>query len=446
MHRDSMRQTVELRPPREVVWIAQRLEDAGHSTWTVGGAVRDALAGLNPQDWDLTTSARPGEVQRLFKRTIPVGVEHGTVGVLGRDRRMYEVTTFRRDVETFGRKARVSFSETLEEDLERRDFTINAVAWHPVTHELRDPHGGARDLADGLLRTVGDPRQRFAEDYLRVLRALRFAGRFALRIDPPTWEAARAAADRLHGLSAERVREELFKVLALPVPSASLALYRQAGVLRELYPELEACVGLPTEGPGVDLWTHLQRACDMARRSRPLVRLAALLHDIGKAAAGDGAGHAAAGAARARELLRRLKCSNAEIDRVTHLVAQHAELPAASTPAAEVRRWIRRVGPEFLHDLLRLRAADARAREADRAECEALLALRGRVAQLQAERPPLAISDLAIGGAELRALGIPAGPLYGEILRDLLERVTDDPSLNRRDALLELVRRELTQG
>ncbi|HEV2132552.1 MAG TPA: polynucleotide adenylyltransferase, partial [Longimicrobiaceae bacterium] len=149
----------ELEPPHEVRRIARRLEEAGHATWTVGGAVRDALAGIPPGDWDLTTAARPGEVQRLFRRTVPIGVEHGTVGVLGKDGHLYEVTTFRRDVETFGRRARVAFADTLEEDLERRDFTINAVAWHPLTREVRDPHGGVPALRAGLLRTVGEAEE-----------------------------------------------------------------------------------------------------------------------------------------------------------------------------------------------------------------------------------------------------------------------------------------------
>src|SRR5690606_27017200 len=175
-----MAETVDLRPPGAVRWIARRLESAGFETWAVGGAVRDALRGEHPGDWDLATAARPGDVRRLFRRTVPIGIEHGTVGVLGKDGHLYEVTTFRRDVETFGRRARVAFADTLDEDLGRRDFTINAVAWHPLRGALHDPHGGVRDLREGVLRTVGDAAARFAEDRLRVLRALRFAGRFDL--------------------------------------------------------------------------------------------------------------------------------------------------------------------------------------------------------------------------------------------------------------------------
>lgn len=434
----------DLRPPPDVARITRRLEEAGFSTWAVGGAVRDALAGRTPGDWDLTTAARPGDVRRLFRRTVPVGIEHGTVGVLGKDGRLYEVTTFRRDVETFGRRARVSFSDTVEEDLERRDFTINAVAWHPLTREVRDPHGGVRDLRAGVLRTVGDPRERFREDRLRVLRALRFAGRFGLRIDPATWEAARETAPFLAELSAERVREELFKTLKeVRRPSEPLRLYRECGALAVLYPELERCVGAADVGRE-DVWTHLLRTVDRVPRHRPLLRLAALLHDVGKplvAAEGGGfPGHAGAGAAAARELMRRLRCSNAETDAVTHRVALHGSLPREGSPAPELRRWVRLVGREHVPDLLRLHVADclARAEEAPERADLSPGRLRGARRALR-ERVPLAVPDLAIGGAELRAAGVPPGPLYGEILRDLLERVTDDPALNERERLLEIV-------
>jgi tRNA nucleotidyltransferase (CCA-adding enzyme) len=440
----------DLHPPREVVSIARRLEAAGFSTWTVGGAVRDALAGRAPGDWDLTTAARPGDVRRLFRRTVPVGIAHGTVGVLGRDGRMYEVTTFRRDVETDGRHARVRFSDTVDEDLQRRDFTINAVAWHPLTHEVRDPHGGIGDLRRGIVRTVGEPAERFREDRLRVLRALRFAGRFGLSVDERTWAAAAAIAHELPALSAERVREELMKTMReVARPSDTLRLYEGCGALRSLYPELQACAGVP-DGDA-DVWAHLLASADAAPRHRPMLRVTALLHDVGKAAVPSGQpgaegfpGHAGAGAAIARELLRRLKFSNADTDRAVHLIAQHSGLPSPGAPAAEVRRWLRRVGPEHVWDLLRLRIADARARGGDADALRSLAALRGRVRSLLSTGAALEIGDLAIGGADLRALGIPPGPLFGEILRDLLERVTDDPSLNRAETLTEMVRARIS--
>jgi tRNA nucleotidyltransferase (CCA-adding enzyme) len=444
----------DLSAPPDVARIARRLEEAGFSTWAVGGAVRDALSGRAAQgDWDLTTAARPRDVQRLFRRTVPVGVAHGTVGVLGQDGRMYEVTTFRRDVETDGRHAKVAFSDTVEEDLSRRDFTINAVAWHPLTREVRDPHGGVPDLRDGILRTVGEARERFREDRLRVLRALRFAGRFGLRIDPATWEAAREAAPELPFLSAERVREELLKVMReVERPSDSLRLYEASGALASLYPELQACVGV--EDGDEDVWTHLLRTADALPRHRAFLRLVGLMHDVGKprtrAADGDRTSfpeHAAAGAALVMGAMRRLKFSNDDRDRAVHLVAQHEDLPSPDAPAPEVRRWLRRVGGEFVHDLLRLEVANARGRpHPDEARLKSAAALRRRAVSVARAGAALEIGDLAIGGNELRALGIPAGPLMGEILRDLLERVTDDPSLNTPERLAEIVRARIDVG
>lgn len=443
---------VDLQPPGDVRRIARRLESAGYETWAVGGAVRDALRGEHPGDWDLATAARPGDVRRLFKRTIPIGIEHGTVGVLGKDGRLYEVTTFRRDVETFGRHARVVFADTLEEDLGRRDFTINAVAWHPLRGEIRDPHGGAEDLRRGILRTVGDSAARYAEDRLRVLRALRFAGRFDLEVEASTWAELSASADKLDNLSPERIREELYKVLGgLATPSVSLSLYQRSGVLAALYPELQACVGSPGPG-GVDCWVLALATADALPRTRPILRLAALLHLVGWPVAESAAetpspnaestGYAEAGSAIVWRMMRRLRASNADANRVAHLVAQHAPLPAADAAAPELRRWLRRVGDEYWKDELRLLIAVERARGCR--DPRALLQLIRRLRGLARERPPLAVADLAIGGADLRAAGIPAGPLYGDILRGLLERVTDDPSLNTPERLIAIVKSELS--
>ncbi|HEX5964090.1 MAG TPA: CCA tRNA nucleotidyltransferase, partial [Gemmatimonadales bacterium] len=197
-----------LKIPEAILDIARKLEAAGFEAWCVGGNLRDALLEHPHSDYDIATSATPDQVQKLFPRTVEVGIKYGTVGVLDRTRALHEVTTFRRDVATDGRHAVVAYGASLEEDLARRDFTINAIAYHPLRGEWRDPFNGAGDLANRVVRAVGDPAQRFREDYLRVLRAIRFAARFGFTIDPPTWEAARAAAPGLRQLSAERVRDE----------------------------------------------------------------------------------------------------------------------------------------------------------------------------------------------------------------------------------------------
>lgn len=450
------RRLVDLNAPDDVRWIARKLGQAGFEAWAVGGSVRDTLAGLEPGDWDLTTSAPPNEVRRIFRRTVPIGIEHGTVGVIPRSGRMYEVTTFRRDVETFGRRARVVFADTLEEDLERRDFTMNAVAWNPITGELRDPHGGMQDLADQRLRTVGEPARRFEEDRLRVLRALRFAGTFDLEVEKETWRAIQESADNLGNLSAERIREELRKVLTgQRDPTRSLQLYAESGVLNALYPELEACRRTEASG-GPALWDLSLRTTSSVTPGRFSLRLAALLHLSGEAASGAGAAspvsetaaggrpdHDAALAARsaavARDVTHRLRCSNAETDLVTHLVAHHKPIPATIAGDGDLRRWIRLIGRDHLNDLFRLLIARARAYPDARERCKAVLELWWRTRSILSGKPPLTLGELAIGGAELRALGIRPGPRYREILETLLERVLDDPSLNVSDVLVREV-------
>ncbi len=441
---------MDLRPPEAVRRIAKRLEEEGFETWAVGGAVRDSVAGRPAGDWDLATRARPTDVTRLFRRTVPVGLDHGTVGVLDGGQ-LYEVTTFRRDVETFGRHAVVEFADTIQEDLSRRDFTINAVAWRPSTGELLDPFDGRRDLELGRLRTVGDPGERFAEDYLRVLRALRFAGQFELTVAPGTWEAIREAVPHLRGLSAERVREELVKVLSQARrASVALDLYRESGALGALYPELAALPGEPPVADRDDLWTVTLRAVDAVATGRTALRLAALLHAIGMPPARTRdlrggwryTGHEVLGGRKAEDVMRRLKSSNADTARVTRLVRHHPDLFPPDAPDAGVRRWLRDVGADLWRDLFRLRFALWRARHPDGGRPDDLLERWHKVRDVLAQRPALATTDLAIGGADLKGLGLQPGPLFGEVLEALLERVTDEPALNRKDALLELVRQE----
>ena len=400
----------ELPIPEDVLDIARVLEQAGHEVWCVGGAIRDALVGVagggkpfQPADIDFTTSALPDQVQALFgpKRSVLVGVKHGTVGVLDRRRMLHEVTTFRRDVETDGRHAVVVYEGvTLEQDLARRDFTINAIAYHPFRHEWRDPFGGATDLEHRIIRAVGDPAARFREDYLRILRALRFAARFEFTIDPATWAAARAAAPGLAQLSAERVRDEWFKGLktARSVPQL-VQLWRDVGAAQIWIPELEQA---PAPGDGYS-------ADEVSREPRDPVLLVALL------------------CANPAVVLERLRGSNAEISRAQAISRAPGE-PADDSPAA-VRRWLATSG-SAADDLLRLwrlrRGTDA--------------PWTGRVAEIRQRGDPLGRGDLAIDGNDLIALGVPRGPRLGEVLDQLLDRVLDDPLLNTREQLSALAK------
>ena len=436
--------------PESVLWVIRTLEQAGFETWVVGGVVRDALAGrlAEADDWDLATRARPEQMRAVFGRVVPVGVEHGTVGVLTRQG-MHEVTTFRRDVETFGRRATVEFADDIDEDLARRDFTINAIAWHPLRGEMRDPFGGKDDLAAGILRTVGDAGTRFAEDFLRILRALRFAGRFVLSIEPATWSALCRHRRHLAGLSPERVREELARILTFACPSRSLSLYAAAGVLPVLYPELARCLGRKGEGP-LDVWSAALATVDFISARYPLARLAGLLGGIGIPSRGVGAGlppEERAGM-RAAALMERLRYSRSDTGNVSGLVRAAAAPPDSRAGSAPMRRWLRRTRGVNRRDLFRIWIARARL-EASHGNGGPAQAVRSRWRAVQAElakNPPLGLSDLSLGGRDLIAMGMRPGPGFGEVLAHLLDLVVDDPALNRHSILSEQVRRYIEAG
>ncbi len=444
MHRsEGERGLFEPEPPRAVRWIARTLEEAGYETWTVGGAIRDALLGAPSEDWDLATRAKPAEVQRLFKRTIPVGIDHGTVGVLSKDGVLYEVTTFRRDIETTGRHAVVEFADSLDEDLARRDFTINAVAWHPLNKVLHDPFEGRADLGRRVLRTVGEPRARFAEDYLRVLRGLRFAGTFRFTIEASTWHALVAAVTHTRILSPERVREEMERILQSPEPSRALGLYAASGALAQLYPELDGLVGrrrdlVRTRSGGLDArddwYAHSLRVIDLLSPERPTLRWAALL---------QGVGHEGSVAA----ILERLRSSNARIRDVAAVSPSAATLPDPDASEESLRRLLSAAGRVSLRTMTRLWIANLRADEAcgSRPDQGRFVTTCRRLRRIARSDVPLAVSELAISGRDLIGLGYEPGPRFGEVLEHLLDRTLADPTLNRNEALREEAVRWMSQ-
>jgi tRNA nucleotidyltransferase (CCA-adding enzyme) len=383
--------------PPAVLGIAARLEGAGFETWCVGGALRDTLLGLANHDFDLTTQALPRDVQRLFARTVPVGIEHGTVAVLDDANTPHEVTTFRKDIHTDGRHAVVEFGGSLQDDLARRDFTINAIAYHPLRHEWRDPFKGAADLDARVIRSVGDPNWRFQEDYLRILRAVRFSARFGFRIHPKTLDAARANVAGLAQLSAERVRDEWFKGIATAQRlSKLLVLWQDIGAARIWLPE----IGREDRGAALD---HLPRD--------PVLITAFL--------AGDPA-----------SLLTRLKCANREIDRGRVIGAWRERYPDPRH-ISDVRRWLAQVG-ECADDLLTLLPALT-------PRGTALANLPAVVRAIRAAKDPLTLKALAVTGDDSLAKGVRPGPDVGAALERLLAEVLEDPAKNTRDYLLARV-------
>jgi poly(A) polymerase/tRNA nucleotidyltransferase (CCA-adding enzyme) len=428
---------------------------AGHAAYVVGGSLRDVLLERRPADWDLASDARPPRLVELFPGSVYEN-RFGTVGVR-RDGEVFEITTFRTDHDyaDFRRPHRIEFGDSIEVDLARRDFTLNAMAWGARPGEpsaFIDPYDGQADIAARVLRAVGEPRARFEEDALRMIRAVRLTATLDLEVEAATLAGIQVCSGLVAHLSGERLASELDKLLVAPTPSVGLRLMADAGLLTPISPALAAQRGIPqNKVPGEDLWDHTLRSTDAAPATRPVVRLAALLHDIGKPATfadGHFLGHEVVGADLAAAFLERLKKPRAVQTRVAELVRNHMFTYESNWSDAAVRRFIGRIsslGEGMLDDLLALREADnvgsglsATAGRVDE--------LRSRIAaELEAEAV-LDRSGLVVDGDALMAeLGLTQGPLLGRILDELLERVIADPALNDRPTLLLLAQAMLTE-
>ncbi|GHU88610.1 HDIG domain-containing protein [Spirochaetia bacterium] len=434
--------------------IAALFAAEGKEVYLVGGAVRDIFRGGKAQDWDLATNATPEEVIALFRRerwrVIPTGIRHGTVTVhyKGHD---LEVTTFRTesDYQDGRHPEKVVYAATIEEDLSRRDFRMNAIALHLPDGEPVDPFGGRGDIKKKLIRCVGDPAERFTEDGLRPLRGVRFAAQLGFTFDPPTLDAIPRALPVTAGVSPERVRDELDKIIGSPNPAAAFRLMEQCGLLKLILPELADCRGVDQKGyHQFDVLDHSLLACDYAgREGYPLeVGLAALFHDIGKPAVRklDETGiwtfyqHEKVSAEIAKKILTRLRYSNAQIDAVCHLIEEHMFHYEEIWSDAAVRRFIIRTGEENLENLYRLRLCDAYGMAGIEPGGDFLIPLLSRVDTVLVGSNAFSLKDLAVSGRDLLAAGVKPGKYIGIILNELLETVVDDPESNTREKLLEI--------
>ncbi len=428
--------------------VIERLHEDGGQAYLVGGTVRDVLLG-RPGDptLDVATDLEPEAVVRRFTRVEPIGLRHGTVLVFEGDLRV-ECTTFRTEG-TYAdarRPDHVTFTRDPLEDLDRRDLTVNAIAWDPVRAVLLDPHAGTLDLARGLLRAVGDPVARFREDALRPLRVARFAAMLEMEVEPATRAALASVQDRARMIAWERVGQEMRRMLGARAPSAGIELLRESGLLALWLPELADCYGvLQNRFHAYDVYEHSLKTCDAAPAGKPRVRWAALLHDLGKPKTremrnGDATfyQHEVVGAELADRVLERLRHPGEERAAIVHLVREHMFGYREEWSDAALRRWLKRVGIDAVADLFDLRIADYLGNGMKRGFPSDLEAMRIRIERLIADADALEVADLDVdGGDVMRVLGIGPGREVGEVLALLLEEVLEEPAKNRRDTLLE---------
>ena len=434
--------------PRKVVLIIKNLQRHGYDAYAVGGCVRDSILNRKPEDWDITTSAKPEQVKRIFRRTVDTGIEHGTVTVLiGKDG--FEVTTYRVDglYEDGRHPKEVTFTSRLEEDLKRRDFTINAMAYND-DERLVDAFGGMRDLNYHLIRCVGDPKERFSEDALRILRAVRFSAQLAFPIEPETAEAIKSLAPNLEKISAERIQAELVKLLVSDHPGR-IQDACELGITKAALPEWDDMVGVKQNTPHhkYDVAAHTVHALQNVKNDKVL-RLTMLFHDMGKPVMKTTdengrdhfKGHAIASEQIAKTVMKRLKFDNDTIRKVTKLVAYHDY--RMEPTGANVRRAMHEIGVELFPYYLAVRLADTKAQSSyeRRGKLENIIQIRELYRNALRNKECVTLKDLAVTGTDLINLGIAPGKELGTLLNELLDMVIEDPAWNQKGKLCDYVK------
>lgn len=437
-----------LSPVTEIVKV---FRSKGFECYMIGGAVRDLILGNGISEVDFATNARPEIITSLFKKVIPTGIKHGTVTLL-KGNKSFEITTYRSDGDySDGRHPDdVRFSDTLEQDVERRDFTINGLAYDPLAKKVIDYSGGIEDIEKKIIRTIGDPDQRFREDGLRTMRACRFAAKLDFKIEDATLNAISVNSDVIRMISSERIRDELMKMMAADKPSIGLEYMRKTGLLKIILPELDSCYGISQNKYHIyDIYHHSIYSCDSASRNDPIIRVAALFHDIGKlpsrAPASDGENtfynHEVIGAKIVRRIMKRLKFSNEETEKVNNLIINHMFHYTDEWTDGAVRRFMRKVGLENLEDLFTLRLADRKGNGSREGLPAPIVKLKERINKIIDDENAITVRDLKINGHDLmNEFGLKPGPIIGIVLNQLLEYVLDDPEVNSRDILIGKVR------
>nr|MBQ8253542.1 CCA tRNA nucleotidyltransferase [Lachnospiraceae bacterium] len=437
--------------PQDVANIIHKLEEAGYEAYAVGGCVRDSILGREPNDWDITTSALPQQVKDLFLHTIDTGLQHGTVTVM-MHHVGYEVTTYRIDgeYEDSRHPKSVTFTRDLIEDLKRRDFTINAMAYNEKDGVV-DAFGGMQDLKNGIVRAVGDPKERFTEDALRMMRAVRFAAQLGYSIDEDTKTAVKQMADTLNKISAERIQVELIKLVTSDHPEHMRLLY-ETGITKVILPQFDRMMETEQNNPHhcYSVGGHTIKAMEQVRADKVL-RLTMLFHDMGKpdtkTTGEDGVdhfhGHAAVSRDYAGEVLKKLKFDNDTLRTVTKLTYWHDY--KISPDKKSVRRALNKMGEDLFLLLLEVKRADTMAQSSYQRErkLEELEQLKTVYEQIKEEGECFSLKDLAVTGQDLIALGMKPGPQIGEILHMLLELVLEDPDQNEKENLLSVASKSI---
>ena len=435
--------------PHYIFDFSNIFNEAGFELYLVGGALRNIVAGMDPTDYDFSTNANPKQVISLFKRVIPTGIKHGTVTVLFKNRQ-FEVTTYRVDGKYSNSRHpdNILFTSDILMDLQRRDFTINAMAYNLNNGDFLDPHNGKDDLKRKTIMAIGNPEERFSEDGLRLMRACRFASQLNFSIDKKTVEGMIRAASYIKNVSAERIMDELVKIMKTDIPSNSFKIMRDTGLLEIVLPELKDCVDIAQKGfHQFDVFEHCIYACDAAPKNNLEVRLAALFHDIGKPAVlkidefnmPQFHGHERMSSKIAGKILRRFKFPRRVENKVCKLIEHHMFFYTSEWKDNAVRKFISKIGLEDLNDLVLLRMADQYGFARKHFIHDSLQDFKKRINEVLNKDNAFTIKDLAINGEELKnELKIAEGPRIGIILKELLDAVMDDPKMNNKTDLLNL--------
>lgn len=441
---------MNIKLPKEVLEVFSLFQKNNFEIYLVGGSVRDLLLGRETKDWDFTTDAMPEEILKLF----PDGFynnKFGTVGIPIKDE-LFEITTMRKegDYQDFRHPVDVSWTKKIEEDLARRDFTINAMALSPDL-KITDPFGGQEDIKGGIIKAVGDPDQRFKEDALRLMRAIRLASQLKFEIEDKTFQSIKADKALIKEVAHERVRDELFKILGSDDPYSGMVKLRESGLLGVILPELEECFGIVQEGPKhdriYDIGEHSFLALKHTPSTDPLVRLAALLHDIGKVKTfkTDASSnvtfynHEIVGGGIVKDLAKRFNLSKKESDKLFKLVRWHMFTIDENQTDSAIRRFIKNVGVENIDDIFALRVGDRLGGGTAKAVSWRMEKYRERITAVM--HKPFSVTDLKVNGKDvMEALNIPPSRKVGEVLEKLFQEVLEGSTKNDRDYLLKRIK------